>query len=109
MSEIRARIFAVVAKVPHGHVVTHGQVAGTAGVPRHARQVGYALHDLPEGSPLPWHRVVKAKGEISQRSESGCENVQRSMLEEEAIEFRNGHIDLERFRWQPDCKLGEIG
>jgi hypothetical protein len=50
------------------------------------------LFDLPEGSPLPWHRVVNARGEISHRSEPGCENVQRSKLEAEGIEFRNGRV-----------------
>jgi methylated-DNA-protein-cysteine methyltransferase-like protein len=108
MSEIRVRIYAVVAAIPRGRVVTYGQVAAMAGAPRHARQVGYALFDLPEGSPVPWHRVVNARGEISQRSESGCENIQRSKLEAEGIEFRNGRVDLELCRWEPNIKPGEI-
>ena len=107
MSEIRIRIYAVVAAIPRGSVATYGQVAALAGAPRHARQVGYALFDLPEGSPLPWHRVVNARGEISQRSEPGSENVQRSKLEGEGIEFRNGRVDLELCRWEPDTKPGE--
>lgn len=49
MSEIRIRIYAVIAAIPRGRVVTYGQVAAMAGAPRHARQVGYALFDLPEG------------------------------------------------------------
>ncbi len=107
MSEIRTQIYAVVAAIPRGRVATYGQVAALAGAPRHARQVGYALFDLPEGSTLPWHRVVNARGEISQRSEPGSENVQHSKLESEVIEFRNGRVDLELFRWEPDNKPGE--
>ena len=107
MSELREQIYAVVAAIPHGRIATYGQVAALAGAPRHARQVGYALHDLPEGSDLPWHRVVNARGEISQRSEPGCENVQREKLEAEGIEFRNGRIDLGSCRWEPDSKPGE--
>ena len=107
MSEIRTRIYAVVAAIPRGRVVTYGQVAAMAGFPRHARQVGYALFDLPEGSPLPWHRVVNARGEISQRSsESGCENIQRLKLEEEGVEFRNGRVDLKFYRWEPESRIG---
>jgi len=109
MSDLRKRIYAVVEKIPRGCVVTYGQVAAMAGAPQHARQVGYALHDLPEGSSLPWHRVVNAKGEISQRSEPGCDNVQREKLEAEGIEFRNGRIDLNRYRWEPDHKFGLFG
>ncbi|MDA7881410.1 MGMT family protein [Akkermansiaceae bacterium] len=101
MSEIRTRIYAVVAAIPQGYVVTYGQVAAMAGVPRHARQVGYALFDLPDGSPLPWHRVVNARGEISQRREPGCGEVQRTKLEAEGIAFRKGRVDLELYRWEP--------
>ncbi|MGI9244909.1 MAG: MGMT family protein [Verrucomicrobiales bacterium] len=109
MSEIRTRIYAVVAAIPRGRVATYGQVAALAGAPRHARQVGYALFDLPEDTPLPWHRVVNARGEISQRSEpgGGRENIQRSKLEAEGIEFRKGRVDLGLCRWEPDLKPGE--
>jgi len=112
MSEIRIRIYAAVAAIPRGCVATYGQVAALAGAPRHARQVGYALFDLPEGTQLPWHRVVNARGEISRRSEpsepsGGRENVQRSKLEGEGIEFRNGRVDLGICRWEPDLKPGE--
>jgi len=107
MSEIPIRIYAVVAAIPRGRFATYGQVAALAGAPQHARQVGYALFDLPEGTPLPWHRVVNARGEISQRSEPGSENVQRSKLEKEGIEFRNGRVDLGACRWEPDTKPGE--
>lgn len=79
-----------------------------AGASRHARQVGYALHDLPEGSTLPWHRVVNAKGEISQRSESDGSDVQRGRLEAEGVEFRKGRLDLKRYRWEPEDKFGQI-
>ena len=107
MSEIRVRIYAVVAAIPEGKVANYGQVAALAGAPRHARQVGYALFDLPEGSPLPWHRVVNARGEISQRSEPGSEDIQRTKLEAEGVEFRNGRVNLANCRWEPDLKPGE--
>lgn len=108
MSQLRKRIYAIVEAVPHGHVVTYGQVAAMAGAPRHARQVGYALFDLPEGSPLPWHRVVNAKGEVSERREPGYDEVQRRKLEEEGIEFRKGRVNLELYRWEPDDTIGQV-
>jgi len=96
-----ARIYAVVRRIPSGRVATYGQVAALAGLAGRARQVGYALHALPEGSPLPWHRVINARGEISPRAEPGWEGYQRHLLEEEDVDFDlAGHVDLERFGWQ---------
>ena len=99
--DLRRRIYAVVARIPHGRVATYGQVAALAGAPRHARQVGYALYDLPAGTELPWHRVINAKGEVSRRSEPGWEGFQRQLLEAEGVAFRRGRVDLGRFRWEP--------
>ena len=101
-SERYRRIYAVVEAIPYGRVATYGQVAALAGYPGHARQVGYALHSLPEGSEVPWHRVINARGEVSPRSESGWENYQRHLLEEEDIVFDDrGVVELDRYRWEP--------
>ena len=67
----------------------------------HARQVGYALHALPEGSDVPWHRVINAKGEISPRATPGWDRLQRTLLRRERVMSRDGRVDLERFRWEP--------
>ncbi|HET9765587.1 MAG TPA: MGMT family protein, partial [Thermoanaerobaculia bacterium] len=97
------RIYAVVARVPRGRVVTYGQVAALAGLPRQARLVGYAMHGLPDGSTLPWHRVINAQGKVSLRSFAGpSEGLQRHLLEEEGVAFDdNGRVSLKRFRWKP--------
>jgi len=62
-SSLKEIIWQVVAAIPYGKVATYGQVAKLCGFPRHARYVGMTLRDLPNGSTLPWHRVVNAKGE----------------------------------------------
>lgn len=36
-----------------------------AGYPGYARHVGRALGNLPEGSKLPWFRVINSQGKIS--------------------------------------------
>ncbi|MCA9691294.1 MAG: MGMT family protein, partial [Myxococcales bacterium] len=51
-----ARIYRLVDRIPRGRVATYGQIAAFADLPGRARQVGYALAALPNGSPLPWHR-----------------------------------------------------
>ena len=56
------RIWDTIADIPPGFVANYGQVAEIAGIPRGARQVGYALSALKDES-VPWHRVVNAKGE----------------------------------------------
>jgi methylated-DNA-protein-cysteine methyltransferase-like protein len=92
----------VVARIPRGRVATYGQVAALAKLPRHARLVGYALHALPDGSAVPWHRVVNAKGTVSPRAEPGRDGLQRALLEKESVRFdRAGRLDLARFRWKP--------
>jgi methylated-DNA-protein-cysteine methyltransferase-like protein len=74
-------------------------VAERAGLEGHARQVGYALHALPSGSGIPWHRVVNAKGEISVRTGTDSHELQRMLLEAEGLKFDGrGRIDLKRYR-----------
>lgn len=83
-------------------MTTYGDVARMAGLPGRARQVGYALHALEEGSGVPWQRVINAHGEVSARSAPGWERVQRQMLEEEGVVFdARGRVSLERFGWRP--------
>ena len=102
VSQSYERIYAEVRRVPRGRVATYGQVAELAGLPGHARQVGYALHALPDGTAVPWHRVINARGEISRRAEPGYDRLQRAVLEAEGVELDEaGRIRLERFRWRP--------
>jgi methylated-DNA-protein-cysteine methyltransferase-like protein len=100
-----ARIYAVIARVPRGRVATYGQIAGEAGLPGQARMVGYALSALPEGSRVPWHRIVNAAGRISLRSGSDhrpMDRIQRYLLEREGVRFGGGGvIPLARYRWSP--------
>lgn len=99
-----ARIYAVIACIPEGKVATYGQVAALAGLPGHARQVGYALHACPDGADIPWQRVINSKGEVSPRAEPGfMEGYQRHLLEEEGVVFNlAGRVDLKRYRWEPE-------
>jgi methylated-DNA-protein-cysteine methyltransferase-like protein len=77
-------------------------VAELAGLRDHARQVGYALHALPAGTTVPWHRVLNARGTLSLRREPGAEITQRLLLEREGIRFdAGGRVSLARVRWQP--------
>ena len=93
-------VYRIVSKCPRGRVVSYGGVAALAGKPRAARAVGAALRDLPDGSKVPWWRVVNSSGAISTRPNHGP-SIQRKLLEREGVKFsRAGRIDWEKFGWQ---------
>lgn len=93
-------VYAVVQRIPRGRVATYGQVAVMSHLGRLARQVGYALHALPDNTTVPWHRVVNARGEISRRAIHGAECEQRIRLELEGIRFNAaGRVPLDQYRW----------
>jgi methylated-DNA-protein-cysteine methyltransferase-like protein len=102
VSDSYRKIYTVVEQIPVSKVATYGQIAALAGMPGCARQVGYAMHALPEDSAIPWHRVVNARGEISIHSEPIYADIQRKLLEAEGIEFnRSDRIDLQKYQWYP--------
>lgn len=94
----RQRVIQIIAAIPAGQVTTYGNIAQLAGSPRAARQVGGVLRKLPEGSTLPWHRVINRHGEISQQGEDFKR--QRQALLEEGIMFEEGRIDLKKYGWK---------
>jgi len=97
-----ARIYAVVRRIPHGRVTTYGAVARIAGLPGHARQVGYALSALPTGTSVPWHRVINAQGKLSlERVGSSPGTTQRIRLVREGVVVNaGGKVSLTRFGWR---------
>ena len=92
------RIWKAVAAIPHGEVASYGGIARHAGLPRRARLVGHALKLAPASLGLPWHRVLNAQGRISLPAGSKAHRMQRRMLEEEGVVFRNGRVDLAKSR-----------
>ena len=95
------KIYKIVRRIPRGRVATYGQVAELAGLDGHARQVGYALHALPDSMKLPWHRVINSRGEVSPRSRGDSHELQRELLEAEGVAFdEGGRVDLRRYQWE---------
>ena len=90
----------MIARIPKGYVATYGQVAELAGLPRAARLVGRALGELPEGTRVPWHRVVNARGRISLRADGlGHEELQARLLAREGVRLVAGALSFARHRW----------
>jgi len=92
-------IYEVVKHIPRGKVASYGQVATLAGNSRWSRVVGYALHVNPDEKEIPCYRVVTKGGYPSKSFVFGGENVQIELLKAEGIEFVDGHVDMDKYRW----------
>jgi methylated-DNA-protein-cysteine methyltransferase-like protein len=81
-------ILAAVRRIPAGHVSTYGDVS-----PGAPRQAGKVLATVLEPD-LPWWRVVRADGSLSQGER------QRALLLEEDVPFRSGldRVDMRAAR-----------
>jgi methylated-DNA-protein-cysteine methyltransferase related protein len=100
--DFRMLVLAVVALIPEGRLASYGQVAALAGFPQRPRQVGMVLSGLPEGTTLPWHRVVNARGYVPSRGRWWGAFEQIGRLRDEGIDVDDmGNLDLEANRWRP--------
>jgi methylated-DNA-protein-cysteine methyltransferase-like protein len=97
----REAVLEAVARVPAGSVATYGQIAWMVGYPRRPRQVGMVLKGLPEGSDLPWHRIVNARGYVPSRGRWWGAMLQIERLRAEGVEVDDqGNLDLQAWLWR---------
>ncbi|MBP3062408.1 methylated-DNA-protein-cysteine methyltransferase related protein [Ectopseudomonas chengduensis] len=97
----REALYLVLAQVPAGKVVNYGELAQLAGLGRAARWVGRTLGQLPDGTTLPWHRVIAAGGRLSLSAGSPAGAEQRARLRAEGISILNERVDMRRHGWRP--------
>lgn len=97
MHDSHQRIYAAIAAIPRGRVASYGAIAARAGLPGRARLVGKLLGETPAGMPLPWHRVLRASGQIALPPGSRGFREQCRLLRAEGIEVSNGRVPLSRF------------
>ncbi len=94
-----SQIYAIVRQIPPGKVASYGQIAGIVGTCT-ARMVGYAMAALPEGTDVPWQRVINAQGKISPHGFGYGSWLQEQLLREEGVEFDpQGRINFKVFGW----------
>jgi methylated-DNA-protein-cysteine methyltransferase-like protein len=95
------RIYEIVRCIPPGKVATYGQIAKLLGQPQAARTVGWAMGAIPEGSNVPWQRVINSQGRISLPPGSPGAVLQRTLLEDEGVVFdEKGRVNLKVFGWK---------
>jgi len=90
-------IWEMVKQIPKGKVAAYGDVATLSGLPGQQRLVGYALHNLPRNSGVPWQRVINSQGKISLPKNTGGYARQKKLLMKEGIIFEKDKIDMEKF------------
>ncbi len=99
------RVYALVALIPKGRVMTYGQIAALCGNARAARIVGGIAHFGP--TDLPWQRVVNKRGGLAAGYYSGREGHKKD-LEAEGVkvhgEAGDYWIDVEELLWSPSQK-----
>ena len=95
------RIWETIQDIPPGSVANYGQVAEIAGIPRGARQVGYALRHAPKDLRLPWFRVITSSGKLAFDPNSDAFRRQRDLLAADGVPVLNGKVNMNKYRWQP--------
>lgn len=79
-------IYAVVASIPRGKVLTYKDVAVKARI-GNPRVVGFALHVNDDPGRIPCHRVVRSDGTLASGYAFGGKHAQRKRLVEEGVPF----------------------
>jgi methylated-DNA-protein-cysteine methyltransferase-like protein len=97
--EFARAVYAYVAQIPSGRVMTYGQLAALCGSPRAARIVGGIAHYGPEN--LPWHRVVNKQGGLALGFHGGRGEQARLLEAEGVFVDSDGYVDVDRLLWWP--------
>jgi len=102
--EFAQRVYALVATIPKGRVMTYGQIAAMCGNARAARIVGGIAHYGP--NDLPWQRVVNKKGGLAAGYHGG-RLAQKEHLEAEGVqvlgEEGNYYVNVSELLWEPNA------
>ena len=96
----KQNVYELLLTIPHGKVITYGDLAKMLGNKTWARVVGNALHENPDGDEYPCYKVVNSKGELSHAYAFGGFNEQKRRLEKDGVVVENGKVDLERYGYR---------
>lgn len=100
MSKFKDEVIKMIGAIPHGKVVSYGQIAAYLGTPRAARAVGMILNKLPPDTDVPWWRVVNNSGRITIKGSIFTPDDQAARLKAEGIAISNEYeLDIEKHRF----------
>jgi len=96
MTETTRRIIEQILAIPKGKVSSYSGIALKAGFPNGTRQTVRVLHSMSEKYNLPWHRIIRADGQIALEGEG--RELQINLLKAEGIKVSpQGKVDMEEF------------
>ncbi len=74
--------------------MSYGQIAALLGSPYYARRVGQAMFNIPSNRNLPWYRVLRSNGELTNED---IRDSQKHLLLSEGIQFISEYkIDIKK-------------
>ncbi|KAF8597702.1 MGMT family protein [Ceratobasidium sp. AG-I] len=115
-AEFHSKVYAAVREIPFGRVTSYGHIAKIIGMPRNSRHVGQALKFLPDGTDIPWHRVIASSGTISSRGPgtAGADRQREALEAEDVVVSAPGtggglmRVNLSQYGWFPDLADVEL-
>jgi methylated-DNA-protein-cysteine methyltransferase-like protein len=103
-AEFKDRVYAIVAQIPKGRVMTYGQIAALCGAAWAAWEVGQVAHLGP--TDLPWQRVVNKQGGLARGYTTGGLEAHKRDLEAEGIAVSEDYkVDVAHLLWSPSKPL----
>jgi O-6-methylguanine DNA methyltransferase len=92
-------IYAIVAKIPKGKVMTYKQIAEIVGTT--PRIVGFAMAGNKDTGKVPCHRVIDSKGKLRGYGFGGVK-IKKQLLKQEKVIFLDDEtIDLQNSLYTP--------
>jgi len=99
-AEFKNRVYALVASIPQGKIMTYGQIAALAGAAWAAWEVGQIAHTGPDD--LPWYRVVNKQGGLASGYPGGGRDKHKVLLEDEGYQVSDDYtVDVALYLWSP--------
>lgn len=97
--EFKDKVYALVAQIPRGRVMTYGQLAALAGAAWAAWEVGQIAHTGP--ADLPWQRVVNKKGGLANGYPGGLSGHKRVLEAENVAVSDEFTVNVSELLWHP--------
>lgn len=101
------QVFQVTRLIPRGRITYYGAIADYLALGS-ARMVGWALNkcNWQEEDPVPAHRVVNRKGELSGRNHFPTPTMMQELLESEGVIVMDNKVqNFKELLWLPEAEL----
>ncbi len=101
------QVYKVTRLIPYGRVTNYGAIADYLALGS-ARMVGWALNkcNWAMEDPVPAHRVVNRKGELSGRTHFSPPEMMQQLLENEGVKvLDNKVVNFQELLWIPADEL----